>query len=53
MCLGDLLVADGFGCEKEMAMWGWPFLFRYDTHRWCNKNIQLDGVTQDIQLLTL
>ena len=33
--LEELLVADRFGCEREVIMWGWPFLFVfYDSYRW-------------------
>ena len=32
-----LLVADIFGCEREVTMWGWSLLLlHYDSYRKCN-----------------
>ena len=42
MCLEELLVADVFGCEWGVGMWGCSFFIM----------IHVDGVTQNIQLVS-
>ena len=37
ICLEEMLVADEFGCKRDVTVWGCLFMLLYfDSHRWCN-----------------